>query len=81
MGLLLARAGLAEASEESLRQLEYFFCLISLTPAIVYFIGVGLWWMFAKQSRTLGRLAVLILPGLAWMLFFVAWPSWWLYPQ
>ena len=80
MDLLLATAGFAEASEEALREFEYIFCLISLIPAIVWFIGVGLWWMFGKQSRTFCRLFGLILPGLAWLFFCVAWPSWY-YPQ
>ncbi len=77
---LLAAAGLAEIPPEAVRELEYMLCLISLIPAIFWFIGIGLWWTFAKQSRAIGRLAMLIVPGLAWVYFFAFWPSWF-YPR
>ena len=76
MDLLLATAGLAEVGEEAIRELEYFLCLISLTPAVIWFLGLGVWWMLAKKSRNFGRLLMLMVPGLAWIYFFALWPSW-----
>ena len=86
MNLLIATAGFAEIPEADVRQFEFTVFLFSLVPAILYFLGVAVFWVSVNWTglrqqqvsvRALAVLVTLTLPGIIWLMLFVVWSYWW----
>lgn len=90
MLMVIATAGLAEIPEAAVRELELALFLISLSPAVVYFLAVAICWgrrnwadlrKWQISGRALAILAALCVPEVLWLKFFVVWPYWWWFPR